>query len=143
MGVLSDADGRLRAWLAEAAGDTPVVPGPPADDGGTRRATGAERAAGGSGLTTYLLAIEPAPKLAGDPHPPVPVVPRLRSPVAPPGPSDAEALELIDRLLAASVDTPLPADLEVDFAGVPIDVWQALGVRPRPAGPGRGTAGYA
>jgi hypothetical protein len=143
MGVLSDADGRLRAWLAEAAGDTTVVPGPPADDDDTRRDTGAERGAGGSGLTTYLLAIEPAPKLAGDPHRPVPVVLRLRYLVAAHGPSDAEALELIDRLLAASVDTPLPADLEVDFAGVPIDVWQALGVRPRPAVTVRVTARYA
>jgi Carboxypeptidase regulatory-like domain len=142
MGVLSDADGRLRAWLAEAAGDTTVVPGTPADDD-TRRDTGADRGAGDPALTAYLLAIEPAPKLANDPHRPTPVVLRLRYVVAAQGPSDAAALELIDRLLAASVDSPLPADLEVDFAPVPIDVWQALGVRPRPAVTVRVTARYA
>src|SRR5262245_35479314 len=109
MGVLSDADGRLRAWLADAAGDTTVASGLPEDDDDTDRGTGAERGAGDSGLTTYLLAIEPAQKLASDPHRPVPVVLRLRYVVAAHGPSDAAALDLIDRLLAASVDTPLPA----------------------------------
>jgi hypothetical protein len=143
MGVLSDADGRLRAWLAEAAGDTTVASGLPEDDDETHRDTGAGRGAGESGLTTYLLAIEPAPKLSGDPHRPVPVVLRLRYVVAAHGPSDAAALDLIDRLLAASVDAPLPADLEVDFAPVPIDVWQALDVRPRPAVTVRVTARYA
>jgi Carboxypeptidase regulatory-like domain len=121
-----------------------VVSGPPADDDDdTHRDTGAERGAGDPGLTAYLLAIEPAHKLANDPHRPAPVVLRLRYVVAAHGPSDAAALELIDRLLVASVDTPLPADLEVDFAPVPIDVWQALGVRPRPAVTVRVMARYA
>jgi len=142
MGVLSDADGRLRAWLAAAAGDTTVASGLPEDDD-TDRGTGAQRGAGDTGLTTYLLAIEPARKMAPDPHRPAPVVLRLRYVVAAHGSSDAEALDLIDQLLAASVDAPLPTDLEVDFAPVPIDVWQALGVRPRPAVNVLVTARYA
>lgn len=124
MGVLTDADDKLRAWLRAAAGGADVVAGPPPD---------APTQDGEAALGAYLLAVEPVPRVATDKYRPAPVVLRLRYLVAPQAADDRAALELVDRLLEATYDAPLPDDLEVDLAPAPTDVWQALGVRPRPA----------
>jgi len=125
MGVLTEADDKLRAWLQAAAGGAAIVAGPPpeAPPGGEEEAT----------LCAYLLAVEPVPRVATDKYRPAPVVLHLRYLVTPQAASDRDALELVDRLLEATYDTALPDDLEVDLAPAPTDVWQALGARPRPA----------
>ncbi|HEY7072432.1 MAG TPA: carboxypeptidase regulatory-like domain-containing protein [Acidimicrobiales bacterium] len=127
MGVLTEADDKLRAWLQAAAGGADVVAGPPRD---APEDTPAGKKAT---LGAYLLAIEPVPRVATDKYHPAPVVLHLRYLVVPEGPDDRAALELVDRLLEATYDTPLPGDLDVDLAPAPTDVWQALGARPRPA----------
>jgi hypothetical protein len=55
MGVLTDADDKLRAWLRATAGGVDVVAGPPPD---------APTHDGEAALGAYLLSVEPVPRVA-------------------------------------------------------------------------------
>lgn len=125
MGLLTDADAEIRAWLERAAGDAPVEIGPP----GTSEDTDGD----GARLAMYLLALEPVPKVANDRHFPVPVVIRLRYLVAPSAPDHPSRLELLDRVLAAVHDDPPPHHLDAEFTPAPTEVWSDFDARPRPA----------
>lgn len=125
MGMLSEADDRLRDWLGDLAGDVPVVAGLPQD-----AAPGGD---GGPAVAAYLLGVEPAHRLAGEAHRPAPVVVHLSYLVTARAGDERAALELLDRVLAAALDAGLPPDIDLDLSPLPVDAWQALGARPRPA----------
>jgi len=139
MGMLSEADDRLRDWLGDLAGDVPVVAGlPPEAAPGGGGDTGSDPV-----LAMSLLAIEPATRLAGDAHRPAPVVAYLRYLVTAHAGDERAALELLDLVLTAAIDAgPVPG-IDLDLDPLPVDAWQALRARPRPALTVRVTARHA
>lgn len=140
MGMLSEADDRLRDWLGNLAGDVPVVAGLPPE---------AAPGGGGNGddreptVAATLLAIEPAPRLAGEAHRPATVVAHLRYLVTAHAADERAALELLDRVLTGAIDAGPADDVDLDLDPVPLDAWQALGAAPRAALTFRVTARHA
>jgi hypothetical protein len=135
MGMLSEADDRLRDWLGELADDVPVVAGLPRD--------AAPGDGGEPALAVHLLGLEPAHRLAGEAHRPAPVVARACYVVTTTAGDDRAALELLDRVLTAALDAGTPPDIDLDLTPLPLEAWQALGARPRAALTVRVTARHA
>lgn len=135
MGMLSDADDRVRDWLGNLADDVPVVAGLPQD--------AAPGDGGEPALAVHLLGLEPAHRLAGEAHRPAPVVARACYLVTARAGDERAALELLDRVLTAALDAGPPPDIDLDLAPLPLEAWQALGARPRAALTVRVTARHA
>jgi hypothetical protein len=135
MGMLSEADDRLRDWLGHLADDVPVVAGLPQD--------AAPGDGGEPALAVHLLGLEPAHRLAGEAHRPAAVVARACYVVTASAGDERSALELLDRVLTAALDAGLPPDIDLDLAPLPLEAWQALGARPRAALTVRVTARHA
>jgi hypothetical protein len=136
MGLLTEADGEVRAWLERTTGSGPVDAGPPGSPGppGEPRPPGEPGSdAGGAGLTAYLMALDPVAEVARDRHHPAPAVVRLRYLLAGRGDDHRAGLDLLDRVLAATLDDPPPAELDVDVAPAAPELWPAFGAHPRPA----------
>ena len=135
MGMLSDADDRVRDWLGNLADDVPVVAGLPQD--------AAPGDGGEPALAVHLLGLEPAHRLAGEAHRPAPVVARACYLVTARAGDERAALELLDRVLTAALDAGPPPDIDLDLAPLPLEAWQALRARPRAALTVRVTARHA
>ena len=135
MGMLSDADDRVRDWLGNLADDVPVVAGLPQD--------AAPGDGGEPALAVHLLGLEPAHRLAGEAHRPAPVVARACYLVTARAGDERAALELLDRVLTAALDAGPPPDIDLDLAPLPLEAWKALGARPRAALTVRVTARHA
>lgn len=118
MPILTDADRRLRSWLAEVVGDVAVSGAMPGEDPAQ------------PSVSAYLLGLEPTTRVAGDPHRSSPVVVRLRYLVCADAPEPERAVELLDAVLEAALDA---RGLDVDLTPLPASTWLALGTRPRPA----------
>lgn len=123
MAILTDADQRLRDWLGPVAGGVPVLAELPGDD------------AAEAGITAVLLGLESTATLAGALHRPAPLVLRLRYLVCPHAPEPRRALELLEAVVTAALDTPVVGGqrMEVDLTPIAPETWVALGARQRPA----------
>jgi hypothetical protein len=124
MAIMTEADERLRGWLAPIVGDATLHAGPPPDD------------TDGDVVTAFLLSLEPTTTIARDPHQPSIQVVRLRYLVCADAADPARSLDLLDAIVTALLDAPVLDDgtrLELDLAPVTAETWLALRARPRPA----------
>lgn len=115
--MIPDADGRLVEWARQVAGDVTVSLAPPGRD---------EEGSPGVGLYLWELASE-APAQTFDGRR---VSLGLRYLVTTWADAPSEAHRLLGDLVFAAFRSP---DHEVDLSPVPVEVWRAFGVPPRPS----------
>jgi hypothetical protein len=114
--VIEQADARLRAWLAEAAGGAEIWLDPPR--------AGEQR----SGIGLYLLELDESPPLRGEA--PAPLQVQLRYLVT----AWAASVEAEHKLLGDLVFAALArADLQVALRPIDAGVWRGFGIPPRAA----------
>lgn len=115
--MIDEVDRRLQDWTATVVGKIPVSLAPPGRQGEEAPAVG-----------LYLLefAESPSPRTSG----PQPLQVLLRYLVTASSPRPEEAHRMLGELLFAALETP---ELEVELGLVPLALWQAFGVAPRPA----------
>jgi hypothetical protein len=76
----------------------------------------------------YLLDVVPAPPGRGAPLPPLQIT--LRYLVVPQAKTPAQTHRLLGNMLIAAMEN---ADFEVEKESLPLDLWQAFGIAPRPS----------
>ncbi len=114
--MIEQIDARLAEWAGNVAGKVEVSFAPPADD------------AAGAGVSVYLLDLAPVPP-PRDPARPLSQL-LLRYLVSTWGDEPASAHRLLADLAFAALETP---GLEVELEPPPLELWRALGARPRPS----------
>jgi hypothetical protein len=114
--MIDEVDQRLRSWVGRVLGDAPVSLAVP----------DRERVDRGVGL--YLLELGPAPPPRTARRPPLRV--SLCYLVTTGGDSPERAHHQLGELVFAAMEEP---GFEVDLSPVPVVLWTALGVPPRPA----------
>jgi hypothetical protein len=115
--MIDEMDRRLQAWAVTVVGEVPVSLTPPGREEG-----------GEAGVGLYLLDLgeSPSPRTTG----PQPLKLQLRYLVTASASDPSEAHRLLAELLFAALET---AEMEVEMEPVPLALWQAFGVAPRPA----------
>lgn len=115
--MIDEVDRRLQDWAATIVGTVSASLAPPGQQGEEEPAVG-----------FYLLdfAENPSPRTSG----PQPLQVLLRYLVTASAPDIQEAHRLLAELLFAALEAP---ELEVELGLVPLALWQAFGVAPRPA----------
>ncbi len=114
--MIDEVDQRLRSWVGRVIGDAPVS------------LTVPERESVDRGVGLYLLELSPAPPPRTARRPPLRV--SLCYLVTTGGDSPERAHHVLGELVFAAMEEP---GFEVDLAPVPVALWSALGVPPRPA----------
>lgn len=115
--MIDEMDRRLQDWAGTVVGAVPVSLAPPVRDEG-----------GEAAVSLYLLGLaeSPSPRTSG----PQPLQLQLRYLVTASSPEPEEAHRLLAELLFAALDTE---KMQVEMEPVPLALWQAFGVAPRPA----------
>jgi hypothetical protein len=114
--MIDDVDQRLKAWVAEVVGEQPVTLAAP------------ERATVEKGVNLYLLELGAAPPARSVRRVPLQFTVCYLITVG------AETPELAHQLLGELVFSALEMpEFEVELAPVPLELWTALGVPPRPS----------
>ncbi|HEY0093154.1 MAG TPA: carboxypeptidase-like regulatory domain-containing protein [Archangium sp.] len=114
--MIDEVDQRLKTWVGRVLGDTPVSLAVPERES-------VERLVG-----LYLLELAPAPPPRTSRRPPLRL--SLCYLVTAGGDSPERAHHLLGELVFAAMEEP---GFEVDLSPVPVTLWTALGVPPRPA----------
>ena len=114
--MIDEVDHRMKSWVGRVLGDAPVSLVAPDRDSVDR------------GVGLYLLELAPAPPPRTSRRPPLRV--SLCYLVTAGGDSPERAHHLLGELVFAALEEP---DFEVDLSPVPVPLWTALGVPPRPA----------
>ncbi|QRN98997.1 carboxypeptidase regulatory-like domain-containing protein [Archangium violaceum] len=114
--MIDEVDQRMKDWVGRVLGDAPISLAVPDRDSVDR------------GVGLYLLELGPAPPPRTSRRPPLRV--SLCYLVTTGGESPERAHHLLGELVFAALEEP---DFEVDLSPVPVPLWTALGVAPRPA----------
>lgn len=114
--MIDEIDQRLKAWVGRVLGDAPVSLAAP------------DRESVDRDVGLYLLELGAAPPPRTSRRPPLRV--SLCYLVTAGGESPERAHHLLGELVFAALEEP---DFEVDLSPVPVPLWTALGVPPRPA----------
>jgi hypothetical protein len=114
--MIDEVDQRLKTWVGRVLGDAPVSLDVP------------DRESVDRGVGLYLLELGPAPPPRTGRRPPLRV--SLCYLVTTGGDSPERAHHLLGELVFAAMEEP---EFEVDLAPVPVALWTALGVAPRPS----------
>ncbi len=114
--MIDEVDHRLRAWVGRVLGEVPVCLGLPARESVER------------GVGLYLLELGPAARERTMRRPLLRV--SLCYLVTAGAGTPEEAHHLLGELIFAAMEEPA---FEVDMAPVPVELWSALQVVPRPA----------
>jgi hypothetical protein len=114
--MIDDVDQRLKAWVADVVGELPVSLAAP------------ERATVEQGVSLYLLELGAAPPARSVRR--VPLQFSVCYLVTVGAETPERAHQLLGELVFAALEVP---DLEVELSPVPLELWTALGVAPRPA----------
>lgn len=114
--MIDEVDQRLKSWVGRVLGDAPVSLAVPDREGVDR------------GVGLYLLELGPAPPPRTARRPPLRV--SLCYLITAGGDSPERAHHVLGQLVFSAMEEP---DFEVDLAPVPVALWSALGVPPRPA----------
>src|SRR5687767_7223780 len=114
--MIDQIDRRLVAWIGGIIAQVDVSLGPP----------GAAETAKGVGL--YLLEIVQSPQARGPRRPPLMMTLRYLVTTQAAKPEDAH--QMLGTLIVAALENP---DFEVEQEPLPLSVWTALGVPPRPS----------
>lgn len=113
--MIERIDRRLAEWAAAVLEGPRIELSPPGEGGD------------GSGISLYLMDLRHAPAARGGERPPRQVV--LRYLVTAWADEPTEAHRLLGELAFAAME----ADLEVELDPLPLELWRAFGVLPRPA----------
>ncbi|MBN1206807.1 MAG: carboxypeptidase regulatory-like domain-containing protein [Myxococcaceae bacterium] len=113
--MIHEVDQRLKAWVGELVGDTPVSLAVP------------DRSTLENGVSLYLLELGAAPPARSVRRVPLQFSVCYLITVGAETPERAH--QLLGELVFAALETP---DFEVELAPVPLELWAALGVSPRP-----------
>jgi hypothetical protein len=114
--MLEEVDQRLKTWVGRVLGDAPVSLSAPAGDTGQ------------PGVGLFLLELGAAPPPRTTRRPPLRI--SLCYLVTAGADTPERAHHLLGELVFAALEEP---DFEVDLSPLPITLWSALGVPPRPA----------
>jgi Pvc16 N-terminal domain len=114
--MFDEDDRRLATWIGGILDQVDVSLAPPGD------------AEGAKGVGLYLLEVVQSPPARGTRRPPLMMT--LRYLVTTQAPKTEEAHEMLGRLLVAALQNP---EFEVEQETLPLSLWTALGVRPRPS----------
>ncbi|MGO8917416.1 MAG: hypothetical protein ACLQJR_16030 [Stellaceae bacterium] len=114
--MIEQVDEQLKNWLASIVGGVEVSLAAPVSAGK------------GRAIGLYLLELIQAPVLRGSKPPPLQILLRYLVTADAERPEDAH--RMLGDLIFAAMDSP---DLEVESEPVPLALWSALGVAPRPA----------
>ncbi len=114
--MIETVDQRLKSWVERVLGDTAVSLAAPARESVER------------GVGLYLLELGPAPVPRTARRPPLRLA--LSYLVTTGADSPERAHHLLGELVFAALDEP---EFEVDLSPLPVALWAALGVVPRPA----------
>jgi hypothetical protein len=114
--MIDEVDQRLKAWVGHVVGDTPVSLAVP------------ERGSLEQGVSLYLLELGAAPPARSGRRVPLQFSVCYLITVGAQTPERAH--HLLGELVFSALEVP---DFEVELAPVPLELWAALGVPPRPA----------
>ncbi|WP_224372409.1 DUF4255 domain-containing protein [Hyalangium versicolor] len=114
--MIDEIDQRLKAWVGEVLGDAPVSFAVP------------ERTTLTEGVSLYLLELGAAPPARSVRR--VPLQFSVCYLITVGGESPERAHQLLGELVFSALETP---DFEVDLSPIPLELWTALAVPPRPA----------
>lgn len=114
--MIDQVDRRLRDWTQSTLPDAEVTFGAPLD------------AKEGTGVSLYLFDLINNPPARGTRRPPLQVA--LRYLVTSWAEEPHKAHRLLGDLMFAAMDNP---DFDIEVDSIPVELWRALGVAPRPA----------
>lgn len=115
--MIEQVDKRLVAWMRDVLNGVTISLAPPNDT------------QSGNGVSLYLLEFAQSPALRGGPKRP-PLQFSLRYLVTAWAEEAADAHRTLGQIIFAAMDHP---DYQVDLEAVPLTLWTAFGISPRPA----------